>query len=97
MQCVPHCMPRSFNEGSLACQHIKLIHPSIGRCIIRIMPAWSIAFPGITNRVTYNPFCYYKGNFDLSVVVTFKLSGPLTHAACFGVADFHICLDSSTS
>ncbi len=61
------------------------------------MPAWRLAFPAITNRVTYNPFCYYKGSFDLYVVVIFQLSGPLTHAACFGVEDFHICLDSSTT
>jgi hypothetical protein len=66
---------------------------------MRIMPEWLLAFPGITNRVTYNRFCYYKGSFDLYVVVMFKLSGPLAywHAACFGLADFCIGLDSSTS
>ncbi len=74
---------------------VKSIQQFICRHIMRIMPAWLLAFPGIAN----NLFCYYKGSFDLYVVVIFKLSGLLTHwhAACFGLADFHICLDSSTS
>jgi hypothetical protein len=88
MRRVPHCMPRSFCEGSheiFAGLQIKLIQQSIGCCILRIMLAWRLAFPAITYRVTYNPYCYYKGGFVSSlyvvVIVIFKLSGPLTHAA----------------
>ncbi len=87
------------SHETVAGKHIQIIQQLICRYIMRIMPAWLLAFPGITNRVTYNPFCYYNGSFDLHVVVIFKLSGPLTHwqTACFGLEDFHICLDSSTS
>ncbi len=59
------------------CRTFKSIQQSIGRYIMRIMPAWRLAFPGTSNRV-YNPFCYCKGSFDLYVVVISKLSGPLT-------------------
>jgi hypothetical protein len=53
----------------------------------RILTAWCLAFPGIAHQVTYIPFCYYKACFDLYDVVIFKLSFPLTPAACFVVAD----------
>ncbi len=57
----------------------------------------------ISNFYGLNVGFQIKGSssFDLyaSVVVIFNLSSPLTltRAACFGVAEFHICLDSSTS
>ena len=50
---------------------------------MHFMTSWRLAFPGITHEVTYNPFCYYKGCFELYVVVLFKLSCPLTQAAYF--------------
>jgi hypothetical protein len=43
---------------------------------MHVMPAFCLAFPGITYQVTNNLFDCYKGSFDLYVVVIFKLSCP---------------------
>ncbi len=40
------------------------------------MTSWHLAFPGITLRVTSNPFCYYNFVFICRVAVIFKLTHP---------------------